>query len=492
MTEKLHLTPGERTFFGLVHHAVLANPFSDARVETDLKIAGMFPGISRDALIEKTISEVRLRIKKLEAKGGGDIRQYSGKDREYLFSSHLFDIFHFFVDRFDKLIVHQIKTDLIPITVPFADEAFALLNQRGFTPEEARHAFALCYQLRRAFYFIDRGLVGNSASMKKFRESLWNNVFTSDLNLYKRYLWNRMEDFSTLILGETGTGKGAAAMAIGQSGYIPFDAKKKAFTESFTRSFVSLNLSQFPSNLIESELFGHKKGAFTGAVDDHKGIFARCSPHGAIFLDEIGEVSCPLQIKLLKVLEERVFCPVGSHREIRFKGRIIAATNRPLADLQSGAFLRDDFFYRLCSDIITAPPLRERISEDPTELDDLLINTVTRITGRSAPELADMVKDIIDRELGKDYTWPGNVRELAQCVRRVLLKRSYQPPYAHIAERQPHQLSEVIGRGDIDARSLVREYSRHLYEKFGTYGEVSRRTGLDRRTVKKHITEDTE
>jgi sigma54-dependent transcription regulator len=96
-------------------------------------------------------------------------------------------------------------------------------------------------------------------------------------------------------------------MAIGRSGFIPFDRKKGCFKESFTRSFIAINLSQYPETLIESELFGHCKGAFTGAVEDYEGVFDRCSPFGAILLDEIGEVGEPIQIKLLQVIQERVF-----------------------------------------------------------------------------------------------------------------------------------------------------------------------------------------
>jgi transcriptional regulator with PAS, ATPase and Fis domain len=282
-------------------------------------------------------------------------------------------------------------------------------------------------------------------------------------------------------------------MAIGKSGFIPFDEKSGCFSESFISSFVSLNLSQFSENLIESELFGHKKGAFTGAVSDHEGIFDQCSPHGSTFLDEIGEVSIPVQIKLLKVLEERVYIPVGSYEERRFQGRIIAATNRPINGIQGKGVLRDDFFYRLCSDVIMVPPLRQRIEEDSDELHDLLEVTIERITGEPSAELVELTKKTIAAELGTNYLWPGNVRELAQCVRRILLNRSYishQRETDSNSKAYPAQLAKDLENGSVDAKNLLKGYCRYLHDKFGTYIEVARRTGLDTRTVKKYIDED--
>jgi len=489
MATKYRLTSEERDFFSLVESAVLANPFSDERMALDLQIVGMFPDVELDQLVDRAIAEVKSRIIKIEKEGRCDLQKFSPKDQQMLRAACLFDIFYTFADQFDQLIQEQIEAAEKSVKVRFASEALTLFQQRGFTHGESLHFFAMAYQLRRAYYFIDHGLVGRSPCMKKLRERLWNNVFTYDLDLYDRYLWNHMDDFSTLLLGETGTGKGAAAMAIGRSGFIPFDEKKVAFAESFNRTFVALNLSQFSENLIESELFGHRKGAFTGAIDDHEGIFDRCTKFGAIFLDEIGEVSTPVQIKLLKVLEERIYSPVGSHVEKSFKGRIIAATNRSIDEIQNKSYIRDDFFYRLCSDMILVPPLRQRIAEDPGELDDLLSYSITHITGQSSAELTGMIRKTIRAELGLNYSWPGNVRELRQCVRRILLNRSYKSSEQRESQGNPSKLAKDIDSGNMDARTLVKKYCQLLYEKTGNYGEVARRTGLDRRTVKKHVEE---
>ncbi len=481
------LTPEDRAFLSLVNQAVFANPFSDDRVAIDLKITGQSPQTPYDDRIGAVTETVRARLRRLEESGLADFRQVSGKDQSLMKNSFLFDFFHQFIPGFDAFIPRQIKAGDTSLRVPFAREALALLAGRGFDKAEACRYFALCFQLRRAFYFIDRNLVGRSPCMKTLRKNLWNNVFTYDIGLYDAYLWNRMEDFSTLILGETGTGKGTSAVAIGRSGFIPFDEKKECFVESFTRSFISLNLSQFPETLIESELFGHRKGAFTGAVEEFKGIFDRCSPYGAIFLDEIGEVSIPVQIKLLQILQERVFSPVGSHKKQKFQGRVIAATNQSIDVLREKGKMRDDFFYRLCSDVITVPPLRLRLQEDPLELDELAGHTIERILGQPSPDLTEMVTDVIKERLGRNYMWPGNVRELEQCVRRILLKADYEGDRQAVGTDLKSEIVNGVETGDIDAHTLMSGYCRLLYQRHGTYEEVARRTRLDRRTVKKHI-----
>ncbi|MGD8366880.1 MAG: sigma 54-interacting transcriptional regulator [Desulfobacterales bacterium] len=481
------LTAEERGFFALINQAAFANPFSEEREALDRRIAGLPPEASQEAALAGSIARIRRMMDRLEREGRARIDRFAGRDRRLVENAFLYDFFHRFLDRFDRLIVEQAAAGADPLPVGFADEAFALLGGRGFDRRGIRRYFEVVYQLRRAFFFIDRSLVGCSPSMRRLRKRLWDNVFTHDLDLYNRHLWDRMEDFSVLILGETGAGKGAAAAAIGRSGFIPFDEKKGRFAASFTGSFLELNLSQYPENLIESELFGHRKGAFTGAVEDHRGAFDRCSRHGAIFLDEIGEVSIPVQIKLLRVLQERTYAPVGSHEQRRFEGRIIAATNVPLSRLRSEGRMRDDFFYRLCTDVITVPPLRQRIAEDPCELDSLLSFVVERLLGRPSEEVVKMVRTAVDARLGAGYPWPGNVRELEQFARRTLINRGAGAGRAEAPAELSRMLADQLQSGAVSAQELMSGYCFLVYERSGTYEETARRLALDRRTVKKYV-----
>jgi transcriptional regulator with GAF, ATPase, and Fis domain len=296
-----------------------------------------------------------------------------------------------------------------------------------------------------------------------------------------------MEDFSTLILGETGTGKGSAAAAIGRSEFIPYAAAERRFVTNFSESFIAINLSQFPEALIESELFGHRKGAFTGAIDHHRGVFERCSAHGALFLDEIGEVSIPVQIKLLQVLQERTFTPLGGHEKRRFSGRVIAATNQRLGELRRNGRFRDDFFYRLCSDVIEVPTLRQRIVESSDELPQLVRLLVARITGGESLELSASVLDALQRSVPRDYPWPGNVRELEQAVRRVLLTGRYLPDAASRAGDEEMVLVHELQAGELTAAQLLARYCGLLYRRLGTFADVAKRTGLDPRTSRKYV-----
>jgi len=487
--KKRQLKSSQRKFLTTVHNAAFANPFSEKRTKLDASIAGLDITINADDLLSAALVKVNSFIKKLDTPEKAGLNDFSADDSRLIKYALFFSLFHSYMEKFDALISRQIETREGTCSVLFAGEVLKQMRQRGVTEEESLRFFAFFYQLRRGYYFIHFALVGRSASMKHLRMVLWNNIFTHDATRYVETLWNRLEDFSTLILGETGTGKGAAATAIGRSGYIPFNPKQNCFSESFMASFVELNLSQFPEALIESELFGHRKGAFTGAVEAHKGTFSLCSPHGSVFLDEIGDVGIPIQIKLLRILQDRTFSAVGSHERQRFHGRVIAATNKPVDDLRRTGQFRDDFYYRLCSDLIQVPPLRQRILEDPLELDDLLEIVIKRTTGTNDSKLLTYVKKTIIASVGKNYAWPGNVRELEQSVRRVLLGGQYTAKKP-ATKTDIEAIQTAIENGSYDAQSLISDYCKYLHAIHGTYEAVARITALDHRTVKKHILHD--
>ena len=161
-----------------------------------------------------------------------------------------------------------------------------------------------------------------------------------------------MGDFSTLITGPSGTGKEFVARAIAYSRYIPFQPRTLTFQVHPEEGFYAVNLAALSPSLIESELFGHRRGAFTGAATDRKGWLEVCPSHGTVFFDEIGDLEPTLQVKLLRVIQTRRFQRVGETESREFHGKIIAATNRNLGDaIRQGEF-REDFYYRICSDLV--------------------------------------------------------------------------------------------------------------------------------------------
>ena len=230
-----------------------------------------------------------------------------------------------------------------------------------------------------------KGMIGNSAKMKNIIETVEQVAPTRT---------------TVLITGESGTGKELVAQAIHQC-------------SGRTGKFVPVHCSALPDNLIESELFGHERGAFTGAVEMRKGRF-ELAEGGTIFLDEIGEIPLHIQVKLLRVLENRAFERIGGSETIITDARVVAATNRDLKKMVEEGTFREDLFYRLDVVSLEIPPLRER-KED-------------------IPLLVKHYLDVFNKENGKDigitetamaslcaYAWPGNIRELRNCVERMVV-----------------------------------------------------------------------
>jgi sigma-54 specific flagellar transcriptional regulator A len=204
---------------------------------------------------------------------------------------------------------------------------------------------------------------------------------------------------SVLILGESGTGKEVVARAIHHN------------SPRRNRPFIAVNCGAIPADLLESELFGHEKGAFTGAVATRKGRF-ELAEGGTLFLDEIGDMSLPMQVKLLRVLQERVFERVGSALQYKCNVRIIAATHRNLEEAISRGQFREDLFYRLNVFPIDMPALRARIEDLPTLIRDFA--DLNASAGRQRVQLSATALECLTR-----YGWPGNVRELGNLIERL-------------------------------------------------------------------------
>ena len=208
-----------------------------------------------------------------------------------------------------------------------------------------------------------------------------------------------------LIRGETGTGKELIARAI------------HANSQDSTAPFVAVNCAALPANLLESELFGHVRGAFTGATGDRKGRFA-IAGRGTIFLDEIGDTSAELQAKLLRVLQEREYYPVGADRAERTEARVLAATHRDLESLVAAGTFRADLYFRLRILEIPVPALRERAMDIPLLARHLALRA-SRTAGRADPVLSQQALNKL-----ASHHWPGNVRELENCLTRAVILAS--------------------------------------------------------------------
>jgi len=357
------------------------------------------------------------------------------------------------------------------------------------TGHEPVHTFACFRQIQRAFELLFRDIIGSSMAAARLRAAVWQSIFTHDMRRYRRSLYARMGEFATLITGPSGTGKELAARAIAQSRYVPFDAQRLHFTGDETESFFPINISALSPTLVESELFGHRRGSFTGAVADRKGWLEMCPDFGSVFLDELGDLDPAIQVKLLRVIETRTFHAVGETASRRFLGKLITATNRDLATaMQQGKF-REDLYYRLCSDQVMTPSLAEQLSDSPAVLRELVSYMTRRVAGEDADRLTDEVMQFIEKNLGAGYRWPGNYRELEQCVKNVLIRRDYRPPRS-AAPDAIEDFAAAAREGRLTVEEMLSRYITIVYSRTGSYEETARRLELDRRTVKAKVDAD--
>jgi transcriptional regulator with AAA-type ATPase domain len=372
---------------------------------------------------------------------------------------------------------------------------------RSYTAE---HVFACFFAFRRAFYHIFFNIIGASRPIAELRSRVWESIVTHDFLGWMQGQHQRMKDIPTLITGPSGTGKERVAEAIGRSAYVPFSAEQ-GFEIDFLDAFNPVNLAALPPLLIESELFGHVKGAFASASRDRVGRLdeKECSEQGAVFLDEIGEVSQEIQVKLLRVLQTRRFQRVGENEDRVFRGKIIAATNRDvLAEMQAGRF-REDFYYRLCADQIETPSLREQLADHPDDFPFLVEFVCRSVAGEEkAGGLSGEVVAWVEQNL-RDYDWPGNFRELEQCVRSYTIRKAYHPlrrarsqadgdsprPEPARAEDSVKELANQVvkAEGKLTFDAVKRRLFTEVYRRVGSFPKAGKLLDVDSRTVRASV-----
>jgi DNA-binding NtrC family response regulator len=344
--------------------------------------------------------------------------------------------------------------DYIP--KPVRMEELTLILRRGLEERARRRELA---RLRRATEAPgQRLLVGDSPPMQRLRELIMRVAPTRT---------------SVLITGETGTGKELVAREIHH------------LSDRSGRAFVPVHCAALPESLMESELFGHVKGSFTGATAGRRGLLEEAA-EGTLFLDEAASLSATVQAKLLRVLQERRVQRVGSNTLVPVGFRLLTATNIDLtAEIAAGRF-RDDLFYRLNVFPIVVPPLRER-REDIPRLAAHFLNQIAREHGREPPELSSAALRRLE-----EYDWPGNVRELASVIERAAILHAGSRQLSIELPQKPSsvegELLEAGARGTWPLERVEREYILRTLESVGgNQSRAAQLLGIDRRTLSRKL-----
>ncbi len=338
------------------------------------------------------------------------------------------------------------------LSKPFTDNELIEAVQRALAKLDLRRnatAPAVTESMR------DIGLVGQSDAMQRLYRSISRAADTP---------------VTTLLTGETGTGKELVARAIHYN------------SSRATRHFVPVNCGGIPEDLLESELFGHKKGSFTGAVETRAGFF-QTADGGTLFLDEVGETSVQMQVKLLRALQEKEVCMVGDTKPYKMDVRIVAATNTALQELvQKGSF-REDLYYRLAVLLIDIPPLRDR-GDDVLYLAQFFARKIAHQLNREQPRFSDGVMHTL-----QSYSWPGNVRELENLIQRVVVMNdSGRIELSDLPSHMRYSLNSSPASLHLSLEEVEREHIRRVLDSVsGNKSEAARILGITRKTLRQKL-----
>lgn len=339
------------------------------------------------------------------------------------------------------------------ITKPFKLAELSLTVERALSFYRLKmQNQALSAEVRRSWGVQD--IIGKSAPMK--------NIFD---------LIDRVASASTsiLITGESGSGKEVVARAVHQR------------SPRSKKPFIAINCTAIPEDLLESELFGHVKGSFTGAIGDKKGLFEEADG-GTLFLDEIGDMNVGLQAKMLRVLQERMIKPVGSNQSKPIDVRVIAATHKDLKKSISNGLFREDLYYRLSVIPVVVPPLRHRVEDIPL----LAHHFLRKYTALNHSKAHGFTQAALHKFMS--MPWPGNVRELENMVERlVVLSRSSQIDVSDIPDVEQTSNEQFFGKATEDSPTLVeleKRYIQLIMDKTGGKKEKAAQIlGINRRTL---------
>ena len=345
------------------------------------------------------------------------------------------------------------------LTKPFKLDELVIFVRRAIE-ERALRREAATLRRKLGTHFSIGGLVAESPAMKRVIDVVERIAATS---------------VPVLITGETGTGKGAIARAIHGSS-----------TRS-AKPFITLNCAALPEQLLESELFGHTRGAFTGATQDHPGLFV-AADGGTILLDEIAEMPISLQAKLLRIIEAGTLRPVGATAERAVDVRVIAATHRDPHKAVAAGLLREDLLYRLNVMPIEMPPLRDRRSDIGPLVTHFFAEAIERHPSTTASRFS---RAAMRRLL--DHSWPGNVRELAHVVERgVILATGAEITLSDLGVTAPEELDTAFFTGDVVAMSeMQRRYARWALGRLdGHKSRTAERLDIDAKTLNRWLSDE--